>query len=171
MQSKKKKEEEIILINIEGPFLKLKRGDDGNYVLYDNEDGIVDILSYKKIIDFIFNKMPVTYTDGKQILYTDFAPKDRANRGELARFLFGKGVSTSFLEFGKEDGQWLSPIPEEREWQEEALKEIFPSYPNLAPRWQYLNGLLQIALRYKEGVEIDPIEDYNEEELEDDENG
>jgi len=171
MQSKRKKEEEIVLINIEGPILKLKKGDDGNYVLYDREDSIVELLSYKGIVDFIFNKTTITYTDGKQILYTDFAPKDRANRGELARFLFGKGVSTGFLEFGKEDGQWLSPVPEEREWQEDVLKELFPSYPGSAPKWQYLNGLLQIALRYKEGIEIDPENDYNDEELEDDENG
>jgi len=164
MQSQGKKEEEIVLINIEGPILKLKRGEDENYVLYDREDSIVDLLSYKQII-------AVTYTDGKQILYTDFAPKDRANRGELARFLFGRGVSKGFLEFGKEDGQWLSPVPEEREWQEDVLKELFPSYPGSAPKWQYLNGLLLIALRYKEGIEIDPEDDYNEEELEDDENG
>jgi|688.fasta_scaffold00022_20 hypothetical protein len=171
MQLKKKELQEIVLINIEGPILKLKRAEDDNYVLYDKEDSIVDILSYKKVIDFIFNKMPLTYTDGKQILYTDFNPKDRANRGELARFLFGKGVATGFLEFSKENGQWLSPVPEEREWQEDVLKELFPSYPNAAPKWQYLNGLLQIALRYKEGIEIDPEVNNNSEELEDDENG
>jgi hypothetical protein len=170
MQSKRKKEDEIVLINIEGPILKLKRGDDDNYVLYDKEDGIVELLSYKGVVDFIFNKAPITYKDGKQILYTDFSPKDRAHRGELARFLFGKGVSTGFLEINKENGQWLSPVPEEREWQEEVLKEIFPSYPEAAPRWQYMNGLLQIALRYKEQMEVDHGISSGEEELEDDEN-
>ncbi len=48
------------------------------------------------------------------------------------------------------DGQWLSPIPSEREWQEKKLIEIFGHYPNASPRWQYMNGLIQIALKYIE---------------------
>lgn len=170
MQSKKNTD--LVLVNIEGPFLKVKKAEDGDYVLYDNEDSIVDILSYKKFVDFIFNDLSLIYTDGREIKYKDFSPSSRANRGELARFMFGKGVSRSFLEFSKIDGQWLSPVPEEREWQEDALKELFPSYPNSAPRWQYLNGLLQIALIYKEQMEIDhgnSKSDNSEED--DDENG
>jgi len=169
MQSEKNKD--LILINVEGPLLKVKKADNDDYVLYDSEDSIVDILNHKKFVDFIFNNSPVVYTNGKEIRYKDFAPASRANRGELARFMFGKSVSTGFLEFSKIDGQWLSPVPEEREWQEDVLKEVFPSYPNGAPRWQYLNGLLQIALRYKEHVEVDHGVNYENEELEDEENG
>lgn len=169
MQSKKDKF--ITLLNIEGPYLKAKNPEDGDFVLYDHEDSIVEILNTKQFVDFIFNDSVVTYTDGKQIKYKDFSPSSRANRGELARFMFGKSVSTGFLEFSKIDGQWLSPAPEEREWQEDVLKEVFPSYPNGAPRWQYLNGLLQIALRYKEQMEVDHGNSLGEEEQEDDENG
>ncbi len=169
MQSKKDKD--LVLINVEGPILKVKRADGGDYVLYDNEDSIVDILNPKKFVDFIFNDSPLIYTNGKEIKYKSYAPKDRANRGELARFMFGGGVGKGFLEFSKIDGQWLSPITEEREWQDEVLKEIFPSYPEAAPRWQYMNGLLQIALRYKEQVEVDHGNSSGEEESEDDENG
>ena len=165
-----KKDKEIVLVNIEGPILKAKKSDD-EYVLYDSEDSIVDILNYKRFVDFIFNDLSITYTDGKNIKYKDFAPKDRANRGELSRFMFGPGVSKGFLEFSKIDGQWLSPVPEEREWQEDALKEIFPSYPVGAPRWQYMNGLIQIALRYKEQIEIDHGNSEGDDESEDDENG
>jgi hypothetical protein len=166
-----KKDKEIVLVNIEGPILKAKRSEEDEYVLYDSEDSIVDILNHKRFVDFIFNDLSITYTDGKNIKYKDFAPKDRANRGELSRFMFGPGVSKGFLEFSKIDGQWLSPVPEEREWQEDALKEIFPSYPVGAPRWQYMNGLIQIALRYKEQIEIDHGNSEGDDESEDDENG
>ena len=53
---------------------------------------------------------------------------------------------SSFIEFDKEDGQWLSPVPSERKWQEEKLIEIFRHYPNASPKWQYMNGLIHIAL-------------------------
>ena len=54
----------------------------------------------------------------------------------------------SFIEFDKLDGQWLSPVPSEREWQEQKLVEIFGHYPNASPKWQYLNGLIHIALEH-----------------------
>jgi hypothetical protein len=47
------------------------------------------------------------------------------------------------------DGQWLSPVKEEREWQEQKLLEIF-GHENAGPRWQYMNGLIDIALEYIE---------------------
>lgn len=56
---------------------------------------------------------------------------------------------SSFVKPDKVDGQWLSPVPSERAWQEEKLVEIFGHYPNASPRWQYLNGLIQIALDHK----------------------
>lgn len=52
----------------------------------------------------------------------------------------------SFLKPDNIDGQWLSPIPKEREWQEKKLEEIFGHYPIASPKWQYLNGLILIAL-------------------------
>jgi hypothetical protein len=76
--------------------------------------------------------------------------------------IFIKGVQT-FVSFNAEDGSWISPIKSEKEWQESVLKELFPSYPHGAPRWQYLNGLLHIALEYKEQM--------NNEENDEDENG
>ena len=54
------------------------------------------------------------------------------------------------MESHLDDGQWLSPIPEERAWQEEKLKEIFGHYPNSCPKWQYLNGLILIAIKNME---------------------
>lgn len=48
------------------------------------------------------------------------------------------------------DGQWLSLVKSEREWQEEKLAEIFHHYPNASPRWQYMNGLIHMALEYIE---------------------
>jgi hypothetical protein len=55
----------------------------------------------------------------------------------------------SFIKFDKLDGQWLSPIPSEREWQKQKLLEIF-QHEIAGPRWQYLNGLIHIALQYIE---------------------
>ena len=55
------------------------------------------------------------------------------------------------------DGEWLSPVPSERAWQEEQLVNIFEHYPNASPKWQYMNGLIQNSLDAKKM--------YSEEEL------
>ena len=47
------------------------------------------------------------------------------------------------------DGEWLSPIPSERQWQEEQLVNIFEHYPTASPKWQYMNGLIQNSLDAK----------------------
>jgi len=60
---------------------------------------------------------------------------------------------TFFIEFDNIDGQWLSPIPSEREWQQKKLQEIFEHYPLAGPKWQYLNALIHIALSKKETPE------------------
>jgi hypothetical protein len=57
-------------------------------------------------------------------------------------------MNNSFIKTDLVEGEWLSPIPSEREWQEEQLKKIFFHYPNASPRWQYMNGLIHIALEY-----------------------
>ena len=57
---------------------------------------------------------------------------------------------TTFIKRDNVDGEWLSPIPSERKWQEEKLVEIFGHYPTASPKWQYLNGLIQIALEHIE---------------------
>jgi hypothetical protein len=156
----KKKSEEIVLLNSEGPILTAKKTDSDEYVLYDREDTIVDILSTIQFTDFIYNNVPLTGTDGKEIYYSSYSRDMRPEDEDLEIFI--KGVQT-FVSFNAEDGSWISPIKSEREWQESVLKELFPSYPHGAPRWQYLNGLLHIALEYKEGLET--------EESEEDENG
>ena len=56
-----------------------------------------------------------------------------------------------FIQSDNIDGEWLSPIPEERKWQSEKLVEIFGHYPNASPRWQYMNGLIRIALEQIKG--------------------
>jgi hypothetical protein len=155
-----KKSEEIELLNSEGPILTAKKTDADEYVLYDREDTIVDILSTSQFTDFIYNNVPLTGTDGKQIYYSSYPRDMRPDDEDLEIFI--KGVQT-FVSFNAEDGSWISPIKSEKEWQESVLKELFPSYPHGAPRWQYLNGLLHIALEYKEQM--------NNEENDEDENG
>ncbi len=56
------------------------------------------------------------------------------------------------------DGDWLSPIPKERDWQIEKLVEIFGHYPNASPRWQYMNGLIHIALEHLNKIKDDDDE-------------
>jgi hypothetical protein len=63
----------------------------------------------------------------------------------------------TFIKPDNVDGQWLSPVPTERAWQEEKLVEIFGHYPTASPRWQYMNGLIQNSLDAKQM--------YSEEEL------
>jgi hypothetical protein len=55
----------------------------------------------------------------------------------------------TFIKPDNVDGQWLSPVPTERAWQEEKLVEIFEHYPNASPKWQYMNGLIQNSLDAK----------------------
>jgi hypothetical protein len=63
----------------------------------------------------------------------------------------------TFIKTDNVDGQWLSPVPTERAWQEEKLVEIFGHFPTASPRWQYMNGLIQNSLDAKQM--------YSEEEL------
>ncbi len=168
MKQSKNKKTEIVLLNSEGPLLKAKKTDNGEYALYDQEDSIIDVLLHEEFIDFIYNSKPVTGNDGNPIIYSSYPRDMKPEKEDIEIFI--KGLPT-FLSFKGEDGQWISPIAEEREWQEDVLKELFPSYPNGAPKWQYMNGLLQIALRYKEQIEIDHGNSFDDEELEDDENG
>lgn len=55
---------------------------------------------------------------------------------------------STFIKTDTIDGEWLSPVPSERKWQEEKLIEIFGHYPTASPKWQYMNGLIQFALEY-----------------------
>ena len=57
--------------------------------------------------------------------------------------------SSAFHKADTVDGQWLSLVKSEREWQKQKLLEIF-GHENAGPRWQYLNGLIHIALKYIE---------------------
>jgi hypothetical protein len=148
----------IELLNSEGPILKAKKTDADEYVLYDKEDTIVDILSTSQFTDFVYNNAPLTGTDGKQIYYDSYSLDMKPEKEDLEIFI--KGEQT-FVAFNAEDGSWISPVKSEKEWQESVLKELFPSYPHGAPKWQYLNGLLHIALEYKEGLETE--ENYEDE--------
>jgi hypothetical protein len=56
----------------------------------------------------------------------------------------------TFIKTDNVDGQWLSPVPTERAWQEEKLVEIFEHYPKASPKWQYMNGLIQNSLDAKQ---------------------
>jgi hypothetical protein len=56
----------------------------------------------------------------------------------------------TFIKADNVDGEWLSPVPTERAWQEEKLVEIFGHYPTASPRWQYMNGLIQNSLDAKQ---------------------
>jgi hypothetical protein len=165
MKQSKNKDPEIVLLNSEGPVLKAKGSDDGSYVLYDTDDSIVKILDLDGFIGFIFSNRPVKYTDGREFIFSKFSAGMRTKKSDIIRFIILSEKNSSGLD------TWMSPIAEEKEWQEDVLKELFPSYPNSAPKWQYMNGLLQIALRYKEQIEIDHGNSSGYEELEDDENG
>jgi hypothetical protein len=66
---------------------------------------------------------------------------------------------SGFIKSDTTDGQWLSPVPTERKWQEEKLVELFFHYPNASPRWQYMNGLIHLGLELMELRKIIP--EYN----------
>ena len=140
---------EIVLLNSEGPVITVKK-DNEDFLLYDTKNELIEILNQKEIIDVVYNGRSIIL-DGKEIVYSNTPLSMRANRGELTRFIYGDGVKTHFVEFDKMDGQWLSPVPSEREWQYKALEKIFPNFPNNSPRWQYLNALLHMGLKNVDG--------------------
>jgi hypothetical protein len=50
-----------------------------------------------------------------------------------------------FIDTNNKFGEWLSPVPSERENQLEILKSLWPNFPNDSPLWQYMNGLLEFS--------------------------
>jgi hypothetical protein len=56
------------------------------------------------------------------------------------------------------NGQWLSPVRTEREWQEGKLVELFGHYPNASPRWQYMNNLIIDSIEYRKLMSEDEEE-------------
>jgi hypothetical protein len=137
MKSRKKdKDPEIVLLNSEGPILKAKKAHADEYVLYDEDDSIIDILNLEEFNNFIYNNVPVTGTNGKEIYYGSYNKDMKPPKEDIEIFI--KGIQT-FIPFNAQDGSWLSPVKTEREWQESVLKELFPSYPNAAPR---LNAII-----------------------------
>ena len=61
----KNKRKEIELLNYEGPVLKLVVQDD-DFVIYDEWDGIVDILNQSKFLRFLDGEITLTDSAGRQ---------------------------------------------------------------------------------------------------------
>jgi hypothetical protein len=80
----------------------------------------------------------------KEETLEEVTPQDWLNELEW------KNKQETFIKPDTIDGGWLSPIPAERQWQEEKLREIFGHYPTASPKWQYMNGLIQNNLDVKE---------------------
>jgi hypothetical protein len=57
--------------------------------------------------------------------------------------------SSAFHKADTVDGQWLSLVKSERKLQKQKLLEIF-GHENAGPRWQYMNGLIDMSLKYIE---------------------
>jgi len=92
MKSKELKEKEIVLLNSEGPVLKAKKADDG-VVLYNTHDEIVEILTNEEFNDFIFNDFPITYTDGKEMIWSRISDSMKVDETSLKRWFNGKNKS------------------------------------------------------------------------------
>ncbi len=57
--------------------------------------------------------------------------------------------SSAFHKADTVDGQWLSLVKSERKLQKQKVLEIF-GHENAGPRWQYMNGLIDMSLKYIE---------------------
>ena len=84
-------------------------------------------------------------------------PQEEAKQDTVGKVFYESADKTitvkrqeTFIKIDNVDGQWLSPVPTERAWQEEKLVEIFGHYPNASPKWQYMNGLIQNSLDAKQ---------------------
>jgi hypothetical protein len=77
---------------------------------------------------------------------------------------YGMMIKDKTIDRDNLDGNWISPIDRERVWQEDQLKKIFGHYPNASPRWQYLNGLILIALEHLKHQENEEDDDEDDDE-------
>jgi hypothetical protein len=89
--------------------------------------------------------------------YKIIIPQEQPKQETVGKEFYGSADKTitvkrqqTFIKTDNVDGQWLSPVPTERAWQEEKLVEIFRHYPNASPKWQYMNGLIQNSLDAKQ---------------------
>ena len=64
-----KKEKNLELLNFEGPVLKVKKADQNEYVIYDQWDSIVDILTEEKFYEFLEGDLILTDSSGKKWNY------------------------------------------------------------------------------------------------------
>jgi hypothetical protein len=62
---KNKSRGDLPLLNYEGDVLKLKKIDDNEYVIYDQWDSIVDVLSRKELFDALDGRRELTDSSGK----------------------------------------------------------------------------------------------------------
>ena len=99
---KSKKFNEIELLNSEGPILTAKKTDSDEYVLYDKEDTIVDILSTAQFTDFIYHNVPLTGTDGKEIYYDSYPRDMKPEKEDLEIFI--KGIQTFHIALEQTEG-------------------------------------------------------------------
>lgn len=83
---KKNKQKKLVLLNSEGPVLTAVHTEDG-YVLYDTEEGIVDILSQEDMEKFVHGEMTIFYTDGREMCYPYYSNDMKANPDEVRKFL------------------------------------------------------------------------------------
>jgi hypothetical protein len=62
----KKRRKELELINSEGPILKLYKADDNEFVIYDQWDSIVEILTFDDLCLFFDGKILLTDSEGRK---------------------------------------------------------------------------------------------------------
>lgn len=86
MNSKNNKEKIIELLNFEGPALRAKKSDDG-YVIYDQWDSIVDILSEEKFYEFLEGDLILTDSEGKKWNYARESKDAKPKLRDLVRFI------------------------------------------------------------------------------------
>jgi len=83
---------EIELLNSEGPILVLKRENENEFVIYDKEDTICEILTKQGITDFIHGRIEVQDSFGTNWIYTRVPGSMKPNLKELDEFI---GIDTT----------------------------------------------------------------------------
>ena len=78
---------EMELLNSEGPILKLVKIDANEFVIYDRDDSIVEVLDKSEIIEFIYGTKKLQDSSGKCWVYNEQTNDMKPNQNIIEEFI------------------------------------------------------------------------------------
>ena len=90
MKNTKNKRKELGLLNFEGPVIKLYKENDDEFVLYDQWDVIMDVLTFNDLCKFLDGHLLLTDSQGKTWNWAKEHSEAKPKFMELFNYIKGK---------------------------------------------------------------------------------